>query len=333
MDALMPQANQSFKSGDFGSALNKYRLLQRRSPSLEKPLAVLISECIYRLTDYAKSADNPVSEVDITLTTISSRVHLTKQVIFSLLNQSILPRNIYINISEEPYLLDNGISPNHEVVQELKKLSRVKIQWVKNTGPYRKILPYFERALNDDSCDLFITADDDTLYPYDFIETLLKEQNRTGCVVAFRGRKVVLDDNKSKIGLYANWEKGISKPMIANLPTGKDGVIYRKSFFTTEFLNYDAAFKFAPTADDLWIKWHTALNGIESIILNPNSSVSDFESFPVVDFSDTYRDVSLYRAHNSQKSEGKNDRSTRELEEYFGNLYGYQLVDLITSEG
>lgn len=333
MDVLMPQANELFKSGDYAHALNKYRLLQRRSHSIKKPLEILIAECIFRLTDYAKAASNRVSEVDVTLTTISSRLHLTKQVVFTLLNQSILPRNIYLNISEEPYLLDNGISSDNDDLQELKNLSRVKVQWVKNTGPYRKILPYFENALTDESCDIFITADDDTLYPYYFIETLLNEHLKTGCVVAFRGRKVVLDGCKSKVASYSSWEKGVTKASVANLPTGKDGVIYKKSFFTPEFLNYNAAFKIAPTADDLWIKWNTALNGVESIILNPNASASDFESFPVVDFSDDYRDISLFRAHNSQKSEGRNDRSIQKLEEYFGNLYGYQIIDLIASEG
>ena len=334
MDLKLPEANEYFRKKNYTKALNMYRLVQKKYPIIAPSLNIITDLCCKRLLNYREAIGNPESGVDISLTTISSRIHLTKDVIFSLLNQSLLPRKIFVYISKAPYLLDEGISEDHPIIKELIELERVEIVWVDNTGPYRKIVPYLSNLMetSQNGSGLFITADDDTLYPHNFIESLKAHYEEKRCIIAFRGRQIHANDESFDINPYAEWGLGVMSPSIANLPTGKDGVIYHRSFFTKEFLDINTAQKYAPTADDLWIKWHTALNGIRSVILNPNSATSDFESFPVVDYSDEYRNISLYRAHNSQSSEGKNDKSVTMLEKHFKELYGYNLKDLILKE-
>jgi hypothetical protein len=93
------------------------------------------------------------------------------------------------------------------------------------------------------------------------------------------------------------------------------------------------ALKLAPTVDDLWIKWNCALNGVPAIILNPEACTSDYKSFPVVSFDKAYRDVSLYKQHNSSSANGKNDKAVQDLEAYFLARYGYNLTALASNAG
>ena len=177
---------------------------------------------------------------------------------------------------------------------------------------------------------LFVTADDDTLYPEYFLECLYEMYRKYDCVIAFRGRNIELD--QQVIAPYDCWSLGTATPSLSNLPTGKDGVLYSTKFFTKDFFKLAEAINMAPTSDDLWIKWHCALNGVPTVILNPEACTSDYESFPVVNFDKSYRNVSLYAKHNSSGSQNKNNASVRALEKYYWDVYGYNLAWLIQAE-
>jgi hypothetical protein len=268
--------------------------------------------------------------VSVTLTTIKSRLPRIKPVLESLHTQTVKPVEIILNISHDAYLLDEGIEESDSYIRELRELSLVRINWVENIGPYRKIWFFLEEHFQDDATEekLFITVDDDTLYPDYFIEKLLKEHKQHDCIVAFRGRHIEVD--QACIAPYNKWTNGQPYPSLSNLPTGKDGILYSTRFFTKHFLGRADALRLAPTADDLWIKWHCALNGVRSIILNPEACLSDYKSFPVVDYSPEYRGNSLYASHNSAQAGGKNDVAVSDLEEYYLSRYGYNLMTLIS---
>ena len=174
---------------------------------------------------------------------------------------------------------------------------------------------------------LFVTVDDDTIYPPEFLRVLLEQFSTHDCVVAFRGREMVLDD--AEIASYPSWGLGLDRPSMNNLPTGKDGVLYSTRFFTREFVRIEDAIELAPTADDLWIKWQCGLNGVPAIVLNPIACTSDYKGFPVVDYSKEYRGNSLYSSYNANSAQGKNDDSVRKLEAYFKDLLGQSLAQVI----
>lgn len=326
MQDLVKRANNLYRSGDFKSALTAYKNVQIQYPDLANLFSLNISLCEQKLPENFSTTENP--GIYITLTTISERLDKIWPVIDSLHKQSLLPREIILNISEDAYLLDKGVKKNDPRIMALKKFPLLRINWTRNTGPYRKILPFMEShfASGATSDKLFITVDDDTLYPDYFVETLYKKYLETDGIVAFRGRHITL--KSQSINSYTEWKLGITKPCMNNLPTGKDGIIYNTKFFTKDFIEYDVAKELAPTADDLWIKWHTGLNGVKATILNPEAATSDYKSFPVVDYSSEYRDVSLFKAHNSNGSGGKNDISVQKLENYFNKKYGYNLSSL-----
>ena len=72
-------------------------------------------------------------------------------------------------------------------------------------GLYRKLLP------------LLITANDDTLYPRDWLRRLVAAQERWGFVVAFRGRQMVLEQGEvcpTATGECAMWSGPWRSPVM-----------------------------------------------------------------------------------------------------------------------
>ena len=349
------------RRGDFAVALESYELLLAEGHSQSTQIALNIQLCRNRLkqpidpsfgreptvepavpkilTQKPGSAVStasviawvamPKGKLTVCLTTIDSRLPHLHRVIESLHQQEVSPKEIRLHISREPYLLDKGISPDNPHLKELQKFPLLKVKWVDNTGPYRKIVPFLQEHFSHHVAtdQLFVTVDDDTLYPPEFLRVLLERYEKHDCVVAFRGRAMVLE--AAEIASYPTWGIGLDYPSMSNLPTGKDGVLYSTRFFTRDFVRLDNALALAPTADDLWIKWQCGLNGVPAIVLNPIACISDYKGFPVVDYSKEYRGNSLYSSYNANSAQGKNDDSVRKLEAYVKDLLGQSLAQVI----
>ncbi len=368
-DNALSGANLAMRKGDFAAALKAYELLLSRGHSQSAHIALNIEICrsrLKRLKGDAPASVSPVAGVvvldaipasspsssfvskspvavvkaipratpaadalTVSLTTIDSRLPHLHRVIESLHQQDVPPREIRLYISREPYLLDKGISPDDPHLKELQKFPLLRVKWVDNTGPYRKILPFLQEHFSHHVAadQLFVTVDDDTLYPPEFLRVLLETYQTHDCVVAFRGRAMALED--AEIATYPTWGIGLDYPSMSNLPTGKDGVLYSTRFFTRDFVRLDDAIALAPTADDLWIKWQCGLNGVPAIVLNPIACTSDYKGFPVVDYSKEYRGNSLYSSYNATSAQGKNDDSVRKLEAYVKDLLGQSLAEVI----
>ena len=354
-------ANSAMRRGDFAVALESYELLLAEGHSQSTQIALNIQLCRNRLkqpidpsfgreptvepavpkilTQKPGSAVStasviawvamPKGKLTVCLTTIDSRLPHLHRVIESLHQQEVSPKEIRLHISREPYLLDKGISPDNPHLKELQKFPLLKVKWVDNTGPYRKIVPFLQEHFSHHVAtdQLFVTVDDDTLYPPEFLRVLLETYEKHDCVVAFRGRAMVLE--AAEIASYPTWGIGLDYPSMSNLPTGKDGVLYSTRFFTRDFVRLDNALALAPTADDLWIKWQCGLNGVPAIVLNPIACISDYKGFPVVDYSKEYRGNSLYSSYNANSAQGKNDDSVRKLEAYVKDLLGQSLAQVI----
>jgi hypothetical protein len=337
-DDSVATANALYRSGAYSEALVLYEDIANRrgwEPLVRANIALckrrLLQSAGGQIANTALSPSQP-SEIAVTLTTIRSRLLHVPRVVESLLTQTLRPVRIDLNISRDPYLLDAGIVDDDPVVVELKELPLVRVQWVPNIGPYRKIWPFMEEHFSQEIAQdrVFITVDDDTLYPDYFIERLYESYLLHDCVIAFRGRHIELNENG--VTPYEQWTWGRVQPSLSNMPTGKDGILYSTKFFTRDFLNMKEAKRMAPTADDLWIKWHCALNGVPAVILNPEACTSDYKSFPVVSYDEAYRGNSLYKQHNATRAQNKNDTSVDKLEAHFNQAYGYNLAWLIAAE-
>jgi hypothetical protein len=222
-----------------------------------------------------------MSEIYIGLTSIRGREAALRRTISSLLGQSLEgvreSVEIHLFLSREPYLLDRGFSDPPAALQRLQRPAApgrmgFQVHLVANSGPYRKLLPMIERLSDRQKAvdPLLITADDDTLYPRDWLRRLLEAERRWACVVAFRGRRVVLAPDR-RICPYGQWLKNdptLLEPSLLTVPTGKDGVCYRLSYLHASVLDLQRAIALAGHADDLWFKRCTLLMGIPSVLLH-----------------------------------------------------------------
>ena len=272
----------------------------------------------------------------ITLTAISIRIDTLPAVLDSLRAQSMRPARVHVHLSTEPHLLDQGVAVDHPVVQQIQSDSWVQLHWVPNLGPYRKIVPFLAAGGYGEGSDqeLFITVDDDTLYPPRFVEYLLRQHERHRCIVAHRGRRMRLAASGG-FQPYPQWHDGLREPRLANLATGQSGVLYRRSDFP-EDLELEAAMALAPTHDDLWLHWLTARQGVPTVILQPNAAAKTNElAFPSASSLPAHQHPSLWFAYNAPDakagSSGSNDAATEAIDAYF-RARGFDLQALLRQE-
>lgn len=255
-----------------------------------------------------------LGRIDISLTTISSRIDCVVDTIQSLLSQSYKDVHVRLYISREPYLLDEGIPEIPKGIAELarKNAGRFSVSYCPNIGPYRKLLPFLYEFWGQSRN--VVTVDDDTIYPSYWLETLLDAYARYRCQIAYRGHRIAVSENG--FAPYRAWMKSKleENPGLLILPTGKDGVLYNTSFFPLEVLNIDAAMKLAPTADDLWFRWHLMRNGIPVFMIKTDYR----DAFLEGDYSS-----SLYLNFNRG---GNNDRAIQDLDEYFNSSFGFSAI-------
>ena len=251
-----------------------------------------------------------VPEIDISLTAISPRLARLAPVITSLLAQDPAPARVLIHLSRGPYLLDEGITDLPAALAALVDGARVQVIWVENTGPYRKILPW--AAQNAGTDRWVVTADDDTAYPPGWLARLVAGRLATGAVTAWSGHPIVV--RRGAVAGYGRWFGAAlpEGPALRVLPIGKDGVLYSGRDFPPEMLDIATAQAIAPTADDLWLRWHMARVGVRAQVVGQGVALPEVAT----------GGPSLWRAFNRG---GGNDAVVAALEAHFAATHGWTM--------
>ncbi|AFT96886.1 hypothetical protein AMBAS45_17135 [Alteromonas macleodii str. 'Balearic Sea AD45'] len=280
------------------------RLIERME--LRNPYSGLKIEQLFEKFKYLNKEEGaPV----ISLTAISGRLKNLERTITSLQAQSLAPASINLFISIEPFLVDEGFDLNDPQLKKLHDMG-VNVFVVPNIGPYRKQLPII-KYMRDNGYPLetvFITVDDDVIYPSNTIEMLVDNIKATNTVTAYRGREIVLENNR--IGPYKNFRVPVDNISPFNLGTGKNGIAYKLSFFP-ELDELFIGSVLAPTADDVWCKWITGVYCIDTTILEPTAAYDKSKDFQETEPDDK---VGLYHVFNAK---GRNDVAMEAMEIYF----------------
>ncbi|MFQ8432550.1 glycosyltransferase family A protein [Amaricoccus sp. W119] len=249
--------------------------------------------------------------ITISLTSISGRLPSLAATLGSLLGQDYPDFLIRLYLSHEPFLLDEGVRVPPPDLEALATADdRIEIRFVPNIGPYRKILPFLAETAGR-RC-LVATADDDTIYPADWLSGLYRAFREHHCVVCYRGH--FMRREGTRFAPYRNWMRNAvpRNPDLFNLPTGKDGVLYDTAQFHPDVLDHATALRLAPTADDLWLKWHYSATGkIATYIIN--------DDYRTLTFEHADADGGLYRNFNK---DGGNDATILNLERHFKTSFG-----------
>lgn len=132
-------------------------------------VVLLIMEVVLVGAYYIINTKN-TEEIIISLTTSPKRIAQMKPVIDSIMDQSLLPDKIVINL---PYVFKRDNTTFTTIPEFLTSNSRIHLNTCEDIGPITKILPTVPLATRDDS--MIITLDDDIVYPPHCIEDLVSK--------------------------------------------------------------------------------------------------------------------------------------------------------------
>lgn len=194
--------------------------------------------------------------VVIGLTTVRARLAGVVEVLRSLLAQTTVPDEIRLHLSREPFAFDAGVLEQDlpPEIRRWREEGRVRVVWTPNLGPYRKIVPML--AEFRDRAARLVSADDDIVYPPDWLEKLVAAAERhPDAVIAHRAREARMRDGR--LARYQSWPiAGRLSPELSSifLPTGNGGVLYRPRFFDGRVLDAAAFQRLCPLSDDVWLR-------------------------------------------------------------------------------
>ena len=258
---------------------------------------------------YTKSgismSNNRKKKIIVSLTTYPKRFNVVHLTIETLLHQSLKPDKIILLLAKD------------EVDYIPKHLTRLQNRGLEirivdeNLKSYNKLFYTYTEYKNE----IIITVDDDTLYPKWLVEKLYKKYlDHQNCIIAYRC-SVMKKDHSGKLLPYLSWEnaKGIVKPSFNLFFTGVAGVLYPPNSLSEEVFNKKKFLAICPTADDVWFKAMSLLNGVKTVQVFENCM-----EFPVVKGS---QDDALWKINNGEL---KNDE---QLESVFQEYNLYDLLD------
>jgi hypothetical protein len=233
-----------------------------------------------KYTLIVKEILDPKTSVYISLTSIYKNQNILLQTLQSIMKQTRLPDKLFLYLSEEPYILDNGFKDKEITNQQLLKFindnSIIEINWVKNTGSYRKLLPLLKDKWDEDC--IIITIDDDTVYRTDLIENLINDYYKKECVIGYRGFTPLFD--KIENFNYSKRDK-LQHLSSYNFLTGKGGILYKPQFFhkTHDLIFNDKIYlDTCRLCDDIWFYIVRLLNNVKSYSDNKKWQVKDLSN-------------------------------------------------------
>ena len=237
--------------------------------------------------------------VIVSLTTIPERLGVVHLVIDGLLRQTVKPNRMIL-------WLDVRLS--RKVPSALRRLEHrgLEIRPVEDIGPYTKII----YALKEFPASCIVTADDDVSYPEDWLAGLLeahaREPHSITCYRAHRMQR----DAAGRLLPYRQWDwlsPGHAAPSRWLFPTGVCGVLYPPGMLHSEAFNREVFQEICPTADDIWLKAMSLLNGVRCQKVRPFST-----EWPLISGSQQKR-LSVQNVENR-----RNDTQLRAVFEHYG---------------
>lgn len=202
----------------------------------------------------------------ISLTSYPVRINSIRPCLESLLKQSVKPEKIILWLSPEEFP-----KLERDLPQEIMRLTEqgLEIRWTGNIRSYKKLIP----TLREFGDQAIVTADDDAVYPRDWLESMYNEYRSCGYakkLYAHRVHRITFSES-GQIRPYLQWfwEIRDNSCSYLNMATGVGGILYPPGCLHAEVLNHAAFTRLAPRSDDLFFWAMAVLND------TPTQVVSD----------------------------------------------------------
>lgn len=190
---------------------------------------------------------DPSSDVSISLTTHGERLKTVHLTIESIARGRMLPGQVILYLDAPlPTDLPTGL--------ERLRLRGLEIRESKGGfGPHTKYFPFVTGP--EGGKRRLVTADDDLVYPSDWLETLVAVGDRyPDDIVCHRAHQITFENGE--ILPYTDWS-WTARPGASHLNflTGVSGALYPQEFQRRLAAEGDAFQARCPRADDIWLNW------------------------------------------------------------------------------
>lgn len=197
--------------------------------------------------------DTRPERVVISLTTIPARARHIRPALLSLLDQDEPADRILLNYPAAS--LRTGAPYPDPTTLDLP--AGVDLVRCTDSGPSTKLLP----AIDAEPHALIIVADDDVIYPRDFVATLLAA-HRSEPATAWGYRGVALNQPAPFAELSHIFASAIDAPQVADILFGTWGYAVTADMFNESVFKYPGVDGAVRWVDDVWISGHLARGGV-----------------------------------------------------------------------
>ena len=200
----------------------------------------------------------PYPAYQIGLTSFPARISTLHFVIRSLVKQSAKPDSIHLFLGRDEIPNANWLPSQLRAFES----SGLKLHFLEST---RHQYDKFTHTEHFDLQKPYVIVDDDVIYQPYSMERLLSAHTKYPDAVIGNRCHMMQVGNDGSIAPYAEWtrEARTSEPSFNLVPTGAGGVLYPPGFFANGSVTDTAEIlRYAPYADDMWLKFNALAKGI-----------------------------------------------------------------------
>jgi len=216
------------------------------------PARQLLAEVSARYRARTGARPRPDTRVKVSLTSYPARLSHARLPIYSLLCQSVRPAEVVLVLSEHEF-------SGRTLPDWVHRMPGLRVLWTagESARSYQKLVP----VLLEDPAATIVTADDDMLYPRDWLAGLLRAGAADpGRIVGYRGLEVALSDGRPLP--FLDWPRARETTASPRLHlTGVGGILYPPGALAPEVADLGLALQLSPTNDDVWFHAMTLLRG------------------------------------------------------------------------
>lgn len=264
MDTIVGRLKNAFETGGVSEIIRKIFFKSIYDFNKKKILRdICDSQYEFGLN---RTLERPVSVI-VSLTTYPKRFQYLELCLKSLILQEEKPDHIIVYLGND--------SCEMLLPEYIKKFEHYgiefKIDKEKNLRSHKK---YFY-AMQDFPESVVITADDDIVYPKNWVRSLMDSYRNFPKCISARRVHLIKKDNDGNLELYNHWIDQYRKelnPSNAIIATGNSGILYPPHSIDERAFDVEAIQKYCFEADDIWLKCMAMLKGTKYVWV-PNNEV------------------------------------------------------------
>ena len=298
MNSLCGRLKNAFETGGINEVIRKlyWKVIYSRKA---KKIRLKIEN---KQLEYGvcKASKRPY-QVIVSLTTYPARFENIQLCLKSLILQSEKPDHIIVYLGKD--------SANVELPQNMKIFEKYGVEFKydinENLGSHKK----YYYAMKEYPSAVVVTADDDIIYPDDWLKSLLYSYKKYPDCISARRVHLMQRDKNGRLKKYNHWIDQYRKelnPSNAIIATGNAGVLYPPNSLDERAFDIEAIKKYCFEADDIWLKCMAILKGTKYIWV-PN----DVVDLPEVDC------VGKMTLSKENVVQNKNDKYLKNVMEHY----------------